>query len=272
MNVNKSSYLYWLNIESVNVSNTIIFYQKIIEIYSSSNGIYGAPKITAILNNSNYKCSVSNVSRAMVILGIKSIVTKSFPKRKSTLTNEEKKLIVNLIKDLGINHLNQVWTTDITYIHTINEGTFYLISYIDYYSKKVVSWGLFENQKTDKLIIVLKKAIKNRNPNPGLIIHSDKGSQMRSKLYREFLNNNHFVYSYTSLDHSCDENAAQESFHSLLKKEWLYQKKIYTFEDAYREIFNYIEGFYNPIRIHSSIGYLSPSDFEKKLEGVKNPL
>lgn len=168
-----------------------------------------------ILNNSNYKCSVSKVSRAMVILGIKSIVTKSFPKRKSTLTNEEKKLIVNLIKDLGINHLNQVWTTDITYIPTINEGTFYLISYIDYYSKKVVSWGLFENQKTDKLIIVLKKAIKNRNPNPGLIIHSDKGSQMRSKLYREFLNNNHFVYSYTSLVHSCDENATQESFHSL---------------------------------------------------------
>ena len=163
--------------------------------------------------------------------------------------------------------MNQVWTTDITYIHTINEGTFYLISYIDYYSKKVVSWGLFENQKTDKLIIILKKAIKNRNPNPGLIIHSDKGSQMRSKLYRKFLNNNHFVYSYTSLDHSCDENAAQESFHSLLKKEWLYQKKIYTFEDAYREIFNYIEGFYNPIRIHSSIGYLSPSDFEKKIRG-----
>ena len=96
----------------------------------------------------------------MVILGIKSIVTKSFPKRKSTLTNEEKKLIVNLIKDLGINHLNQVWTTDITYIHTTNEGTFYLISYIDYYSKKVVSWCLFENQKTDKLIIVLKKLLK----------------------------------------------------------------------------------------------------------------
>lgn len=208
----------------------------------------------------------------MFLLGIKSIVTKRFPKKKSTITDEEKSLIVNLIKDLDINHLNQVWTTDFTYIHTINEGTFYLITYIDYYSKKVVAWGLFENQKTDKLIIVLKKAIKSRKPNPGLIVHSDKGSQMRSKAYRKFLKQQHFVFSYTSLNHSCDENAAQESFHSLLKKEWLYQKKIYTFEDAYREIFNYIEGFYNPIRIHSSIGYLSPSDFEKKLEEVKNPL
>lgn len=208
----------------------------------------------------------------MFLLGIKSIVTKRFPKKKSTITDEEKSLIVNLIKDLDINHVNQVWATDFTYIHTINEGTFYLITYIDYYSKKVVAWGLFENQKTDKLIIVLKKAIKSRKPNPGLIVHSDKGSQMRSKAYRKFLKQQHFVFSYTSLNHSCDENAAQESFHSLLKKEWLYQKKIYTFEDAYREIFNYIEGFYNPIRIHSSIGYLSPSDFEKKLEEVKNPL
>jgi len=204
----------------------------------------------------------------MAILGIKSIVTKRFPKRKSTLTDDEKNLIINLIKDLVITHLNQVWTTDITYIHTINDGTFYLISFIDYYSKKVVSWGFFENQKTDNLLLVFKNAIKQRHPKPGLIVHSDKGSQMRSKAYRQFLKQRHFIFSYTSLNHSCDENAAQESFHSLLKKEWLYQKKIYTFDDAYREIFNYIEGFYNPIRVHSSIGYLSPSDFEKKLEEV----
>lgn len=244
-----------------------LFFQQIVNIYSSSNGIYGAPKITSILNKNSVTCSVSTVSRAMAILGIQSIVVKNFPKRRSTLTNEEKKLIVNLIKDLNITHLNQVWTTDITYIQTINEGTFYLISFIDYFSKMVVAWGLFDNQKTDKIIFVLKKAIHKRKPNPGLIVHSDKGSQMRSKSYRAFLKKHHLVFSYTSLDHSCDENAAQESFHSLLKKECLYQTKIYTFEDAYREIYNYIEGFYNPIRIHSSIGYLSPSDFEKQIKG-----
>lgn len=204
----------------------------------------------------------------MNILGIKSIVSKKFPKRISNISDNEKSLIVNLIKDLPINRLNQVWTTDITYIKTINDGTFYLISFIDYFSKFVVAWDLFDNQKADKLILVLKKAILSRNPSPGLIIHSDKGSQMRSKLYRDFLKKHNFIFSYTSLNHSCDENAAQESFHSLLKKECLYLKKIYSFEDAYREIYNYIEGFYNPIRIHSSIGYLSPSDFEKKLEEV----
>ena len=202
----------------------------------------------------------------MKTLGIKNIVAKKFPKKKSLLTEKEKKNIINLIKGLKITHINQVWTTDITYIKTINEGTFYLISFIDYFSKKVVDWDLFDSQKSKQVIMVLKKAIKLRNPSPGLIVHSDKGPQLRSKEYRDFLSNNNMVFSYTSLNHSCDENAAQESFHALLKKEWLYQTKLYTYEDAYREIYNFIEGFYNPIRIHSSIGYVSPCDFEKSLQ------
>ena len=208
----------------------------------------------------------------MVVIGIKSIVSKCFPKKRSSLTEAEKNLIVNLIKDLDVKRLNQVWTTDITYIKTIHEGTFFLITFLDYYSKRVLSWGLFSDQKTDKILLVLEKAIKIRKPSPGLIVHSDKGSQMRSKNYRTFLSSQNFVFSYTSLDHSCDENAAQESFHALLKKEWLYQKKIYTFEDAYREIYNFIEGFYNPTRIHSSLGYLSPIEFENNVKNVKNPL
>lgn len=199
----------------------------------------------------------------MVTLGIKSIVSKRFPKKINRLTDNEKSLIVNLIKDLDITYLNLVWTTDITYIKTINEGTFFLVSYLDYYSKKVISWGLFDNQKSDVILSVLKSAIKKRKPNPGLICHSDKGSQFRSKLYRSFLSSNNIVFSYTSLNHSCDENAAQESFHASLKKECIYQKKIYSFDDAYNAIYDYIEGFYNPIRVHSSIGYLSPINFEK---------
>lgn len=265
LGVNKASYIYWLK-HNKDDNHLAYVYQHIICIYSSSKGIYGAPKIQTLLKREySISLSVSTVSRYMRLLGIKSIVKSKFPYRKSSLTDNEKLKIVNLIKDLKVTCINQVWTTDITYIKTINEGTFYLISYIDYYSKKVVSWDLCIDQKTDKLIEVLKKAIKSRKPSPGLIAHSDKGSQMRSKQYREFLSKNNIVFSYTSLNHSCDENAAQESFHSLLKKEHLYQIKLYTYEDAYREIYNYIEGFYNPIRIHSSIGYLSPIEFENKL-------
>ena len=183
----------------------------------------------------------------MVTLGIKSIVTKRFPKKKNSLPIDDKLPIINLIKDLEVTHLDQVWTTDITYIQTRHEGTFYLITYIDYYSKKVIAWGLFDNQKTEAILKVLSKAIKIRKPLPGLISHSDKGS-------------------FTSMNHSCDENAAQESFHSLLKRERLYQTKLYTFEDAYRKIYDYIEGFYNPRRVHSSLGYVSPDNFEKSLK------
>lgn len=265
LNVNKSSYLYWSNIEKANNNFTASFYCSIIKAYSDSNGIYGSPRITVVLNRNGIPCSKSKVAKAMHLLGIRSIVSKRFPQKKSRITDKEKSLIVNLIKDLKVNHLNQVWTTDVTYIHTINEGTFYLISYIDYFSKKVVSWGLFSDQKTDKLIIVLNKAIKKRNPSPGLICHSDKGSQMRSKNYRNFLKNNNFVFSYTELNHSCDQNAAQESFHASLKKEKIYLMKLYTYEDAFKVIYDYIEGFYNPTRLHSSIGYLSPDEFEKSI-------
>lgn len=201
----------------------------------------------------------------MNILGIKSIVSSKFPYKRSTISDEEKLLIKNLIKTLDISHINQVWTTDFTYIKTVNEGDFYLITFIDQFSKMVVGWALLDNMKAESIIPVLKQAIKNRNPSPGLIIHSDKGAQFRSKLYRDFLYQSNFVYSYCSLNHSCDENAAQESWHSLLKKEWLSSLTLYTFEDAYKAIFDYIEGFYNPKRIHSSIGFISPYEFEASL-------
>lgn len=265
LSINKSSYLYWKNIGNNNKSSQAYFYRCIIQVYSDSNGIYGSPRIASVLNSKGIICSPSKVAKAMHLLGIRSIVSKRFPHKKSSMTDEEKLLIVNLIKNLEITRINQVWTTDITYIQTINEGTFYLISYIDYFSKKVVAWNLFKDQKADKLIYVLKIAIKKRTPLPGLIIHSDKGPQMRSILYRSFLNKNNFPFSYTELNHSCDQNAAQESFHASLKKEKLYQMKLYTYEDAYKAIYDYIEGFYNPIRIHSSLEYQSPDDFEKSL-------
>lgn len=241
------------------------FYQKIISVYSTSKGIYGAPKITAVLESTGVKCSVSTVSRAMKTLGIKSIVAEKFPKKRNALPDNEKALIINLLKDLHVDKLNQVWTTDITYIKTTHDGNLYLISYIDYLSKVVVAWDLRKSQKAVDVIEVLKNAVLKRTPSPGLIIHSDKGSQMRSKLYREYLLKNNFVFSYTSLNHSCDENAAQESFHALLKKECIYQKQLCNFNEAYSAIYNYIEKFYNPIRIHSSLGYLSPLDFEASL-------
>ncbi|MCI8347440.1 MAG: IS3 family transposase [Bacilli bacterium] len=222
---------------------------------AESDGIYGSPKITAILSNNYYiTYSYSKIAKAMHLLSIRSIVIKRLSPKKSRITDKEKSLMINLIKNLKITKINQVWTTDVTHINTINDGTFYLITYIDLFSKKVISLGLYDDQKTDKLINTLKIAISNKKYSPGLICHSDKGSQMSSNSYRQFLKDHNFVFSYTSLNHSCDKNATQESFHSLLKKEKLYQINLYTYEDDYNEVFEYIEEFYNPIRIHSSIG------------------
>lgn len=207
--------------------------------------------------------SQKKVSNEMRLLGIASIHSTHFPYKKSSMSAEEKSLIHNLILNLNITRPNQVWTTDITYIKTIYEGTLYLITFIDQFSKKVVGWHLSKSQKAVDVEIALNKAIKSRKPLPGLICHSDKGSQFRSSLYRKILTENHFIYSYTSLNHSCDENAAQESFHASLKKEWLSTRTLYHYEDAFKHIFDYIEGFYNPKRIHSSLGYLSPISFEK---------
>jgi len=245
----------------------------ILSIYSDSKGVYGAPKIKKYLERKNIFISVRTVNNYMRILGIKSIVIRSYRnKQMSRLTDEEKSLIINLIKNLDISHPNQVWTTDITYIKTVYDGSLYLVTFIDQFSKKVIAWNLGFKMDSELINSTLNQAILDRNPSPGLIVHSDKGTQFRAKSYRLILSHHNFVFSYTSLNHSCDENAAQESFHSLIKKEWLYQYTIYHYSDAKRLIFEYIEGFYNTTRIHSSLGYLSPLEFEETYFSSKTPL
>ena len=272
LDVSKNSYYNWVLNYNNHLKKEAQLLIEILEIYWDSKGIYGSPRITIALKKKGIIISQGTVSKKMKLLGIESIHTSKFPSKKSSLTAEEKIIKKNLILNLNITHPNQVWTTDITYITTKYDGTLYLISFIDQFSKKVVGWFLGRNQKTESIIIALNIATKKRKPLPGLIIHSDKGSQFRSKNYRKLLVEKHFLYSYTELEHSCDQNAAQESFHATLKKEWLSTRPLYHYEDAYRTIFEFIEGFYNPKRLHSSIGYVSPVEFEINYEKIKNPL
>lgn len=235
---------------------------RIAQIYYKSKMIYGAPRIKSILCKEGLNISVKTVNKYMNLLGIKSIVYLNYPKSNNKLSDEEKSLILNRIKDLNIIRPNQVWTTDITYIKTKNEGFVYLSSIIDLYSRKVIAWNVGRNMKKELVIKTLLMAFKNRNFPIDVIIHSDKGSQYRSHAFRELVVQHNCLYSYTSFHHSCDENANQESFHASLKKEWLYRKSFNTLNDVKRAVFEYIEGFYNNNRIHSSLGYLSPIQFE----------
>lgn len=262
LNFAPSSYYHYLNNTIKLKDEKIDIFIEIIKIYKKYNGIYGARKIKKMLEKQNIFLSFSTVARYMKSLGLKSIVKSKFPYKRNSLKPEEAKLMINLVKPYKLNNINQIWTTDITYIKTNYEGYIYLISFLDLYSRKVVSWGLFEKQTTKNILSVLKIGLNKRKPSPGIIIHSDKGAQFRTYDYRNFLEENHLIASYTSMNHSCDENANQESFHSLIKKEWLYFYTIENIEEGYRLIFDYIEGFYNPNRIHSSLNYASPDDFE----------
>lgn len=268
-NISRASfYHYYYYSNSNQMNNTFI---RILEIYYDSNRTYGSPRIAAVLRSEGLSISDKTVGKYMRTLGIQSIVYETFKKRHSTLTDNEKKKIINLIKDLDITKPNQVWTTDITYIKTSKDGWVYLSSIMDLYSRKIIAWNVGHNMKKELVIETLTTAFKNRNFPVGVIVHSDKGSQYRSHSFRKLVVHHKCLFSYTSLNHSCDENANQESFHATLKKEWLYHQSFDTLEDVERACFTFIEGFYNTKRLHSSLGYLSPLAFENKYFS-QNPL
>lgn len=268
LNISRSSFYNWLESYEKKLALHSKLLIKILEIYWDSHGTYGAPRITAELHHQGIFISQRKVSKEMHLLNIASVHSSHFPARKSSMSANERALIHNLILYLDISHINQVWTTDITYIHTLYDGTLYLISFMDLYSRRIVGWTLSRSQKAADVEIALNDAIKKRKPLRGLIIHSDKGSQFRSKAYRDTLSKLSFLHSYTEFNHSCDQNANQESFHASIKKECIYLTTLYYYEDAFKTIFDYIEGFYNPIRLHSSLGFLSPIQFENKANNV----
>ncbi|MCQ2610028.1 MAG: IS3 family transposase, partial [Lachnospiraceae bacterium] len=186
-------------------------------------------------------------------------------------STKELQSLHNIAKDADITNVNQVWTEDITYIMTKNDGFVYLASVMDNFSKKIISYEVSSVMDTNLVLRVLKKALKVRAiGDKGLIIHSDKGAQYRAKVYKKFCAINHLTPSYTRLLYSCADNASQESFHSLLKKEFLFHREIKDLDDAKLLVFEYIDTFYNTKRIHGSIGYISPDEYEKKL-AVFNP-
>lgn len=156
--------------------------------------------------------------------------------------------------------LNQVWVSDITYIYT-REGWLYLSGILDLCSKKIVGWSMGERLTQELVIKALRQAILRRNPKDGIILHSDRGSQYASHDYVRLLTENNFVQSMSGKG-NCYDNAVMESFFKTLKAELVYWEKYETIDDAKKSIFEYIEVYYNRKRMHSSIGYMNPEEFE----------
>ena len=157
---------------------------------------------------------------------------------------------------------NAVWCSDITYIWT-TDGFVYLTSIMDLFSRKIIAWTLSQTLEVSCVIDTINKAKARRDTKLPLIIHSDRGSQYVSQAYREATAKMQRSYSKKAFPW---DNACIESFHALIKREWLNRFKIRDYQQAYRLIFEYIEAFYNTKRIHSHCDYMSPNDFEKLYE------
>ncbi len=234
---------------------------KIMDIYDDSKQNYGAPKITKKLQQEGEIISERTVGKYMNQLGIKAQWVKpwTITTKDSDFSNE----LQNILKEqFNPERPNAVWCSDITYIWT-TEGFTYLTSIMDLYSRKIIAWTLSDTMGVACVIDSINKAKARRNTEQPLILHGDRGSQYVSSEYRKATVN--MQRSYSKKAYPWD-NACIESFHSLIKREWLNRFKISNYKQAYRLVFEYIEAFYNTKRIHSHCDYISPNDFEKLYE------
>jgi putative transposase len=156
-----------------------------------------------------------------------------------------------------------VWVADITYVAT-GEGWLYLAAVLDLCSRKVVGWHTADHLRTDLVSAALRQALAQRQPEPGWVHHSDRGVQYASDDYQELLQEYGGVASMSRAG-NCYDNAVMESFFGTLKTELIYHERYATRKEAAQALFEYLEGFYNTTRLHSSLGYQSPLEFEKSL-------
>ena len=228
------------------------------KIYDDSKQNYGAPKITIELRKDGETISERTVGKYMREMGIRAQWIK--PWIATTKDSNFSKELHNILNEqFNPERPNAVWCSDITYIWT-RDGFVYLTSIMDLYSRKIIAWTLSDTMEVACVIDAVNKAKARRNTELPLILHSDRGSQYVSKAYREAAEK--FQLSYSRKGYPYD-NACIESFHSLIKREWLNRFKIEDYLHAYRLVFEYIETFYNTVRIHSHCDYMSPNQFEK---------
>ena len=266
LGVSRSGYRAFLNHKPSNMQQRKESVKKKIQtIYDDSKQNYGAPKITKELQKSGETISERTVGKYMKEMGIRAQWVK--PWTTTTRDSDFSKELHNILNEqFNPDRPNAVWCTDITYIWT-RDGFVYLTSIMDLYARKIIAWTLSDNMEVSCVINTINKAKERRNTDLPLIIHSDRGSQYVSKAYRNATEQYQLSYSHTGYPY---DNACIESFHSLIKREWLNRFAIADYNQAYRLVFEYIETFYNTVRSHSHCDYMSPNDFEKLYMYVAN--
>lgn len=232
---------------------------RINDIFKDNKGRYGSPRIKKQLDKENLIYSKNRISRLMSQNGIKAKAKRKF---KVTTDSQHRHAVAEnvLRQDFSASEINQKWVSDITYIYT-QEGWLYLSVILDLCSRKVVGWSMGERLDKELTINALLQAMCRRRIKDGIILHSDRGVQYACHDYVHLIKENKFIQSMSGKG-NCYDNAVMESFFKTLKIEEVYWQRYLTRDEARKSIFEYIECYYNTKRMHSSLGYMSPQEFE----------
>ncbi len=227
-----------------------------------SRSTYGRPRLLARLRSLGHRHGAKRIARLM-----KAAQLSGRPRRRflpcTTQSNHCGPIAPNLLaRRSSPTMADEVWITDLTYVQTA-EGWLYVSAILDRFSRRVVGWAFGSSLDTSLPLAALHMALRHRRPRSGLVHHSDRGCQYASSQYREQLHR-HGLHPSMSRAANCYDNATMESFWSTLKQELVYRHRFLTRAQASAAIFDYIQTFYNPVRLHSALGYESPVDFEHK--------
>jgi putative transposase len=233
------------------------------QLHAESHGIYGSHKIARELEERPELESAcrNTVAQAMRELGLKSRISRAFTPTTTQADPTKQPAPNQLAQDFTAAAPNRKWVTDITYLPTA-EGWVYLAVVLDLFSRKVVGWTLSNSLATELVSAALRQAIEARRPTgQHLLHHSDRGCQYTSDAYQQTLRTLGIQCSMSRTG-CCYDNAVMERFFWSLKHEWTNHDRFHNLEDAHLSVFRYIETFYNPQRLHQTLGYLSPNQFE----------
>jgi len=262
LRVHRSGYYAWLKApHSARAQEDQRLLERINEYWADSGSVYGYRKVTDDLRDDGERCSKHRVYRLMRYAGMRAQV--GYRRRPRPRGGKPSVVAANVLdRAFTANEPNRLWVTDITYIRT-HQGWLFLAVVIDLFSRQVVGWAMRSTQHTDVVLQALLSAVWRRKPDPGLLVHSDQGSQFTSAEWQAFLKAHGIVCSMSRRG-NCHDNAVAESFFQLLKRERIRRRTYATHATARADVFDYIEMFYNPKRRHGSNGGVSPVEFESR--------
>ena len=265
--VSRSGYYKWRKNRASKTLKEEALNTEIKMVFEDSRRTYGSPRIQQVLEKKDIEVSESTVARRMKILKITPKVKKRY--KHTTDSKHGLQISPNLLgREFTVSKLGKVWVSDITYIR-VKYSFVYLTTVIDLADRMVVGWNLSTDMTDENTVIsAFKKALKNRSIEEGLLFHSDRGSQYASTNFRKLLADEKCVQSM-SRKGNCWDNAVAESFFKTIKTESLNRYRFENVGKVFSAIFDYIDGWYNTKRIHSSLGGISPSEMADFLAAKK---